>query len=368
MLTVTNQLIVGGSGYGTLEITNGGMVSSGATFVGTGYKGQGAVSVDGSRWQIDSCLTVGEFSGQGRLTVTNAGSVHTSSYLYIGGKGAFSGDVWVDGEGSSIHAGGKLMVGEDGLGTLSITNGASVDSGPSWIGKSQYGKGNVTVDGEGSVWNVRGDLCIGESGRGTLSITNGATVKVDGSLRVRTDSRLNIDLQGTVRVKGNLYFGEGSKLAAGAGATAHIAGLDNASTDPADLASLENLTTIFDAGSDITGTFEVAGKDLGPVIAGFAQNFALGTMQVGGDNAEHIVLVDIFDNQPDWDGSEAMYVKNLVVGPGSVLDLNGLNLYCLNATIASDATIIGGTPIQIPEPATASLLAFGALGLLRRRR
>ena len=76
------------------------------------------------------------------------------------------------------------------------------------------------------------------------------------------------------------------------------------------------------------------------------------------------------------------YVENLILGEGSTLDLNGLNLYCLSYTHSGAA--LGSKngmriwadnngdwhieSIAIPEPTLLSLLAIGGLSLLRRRR
>ena len=85
----------------------------------------------------------------------------------------------------------------------------------------------------------------------------------------------------------------------------------------------------------------------------------------------NVKLVDEFDNQPGWGGAEALYVRRLEIGPGSYLDLNGLNLYYLDGSIGPAALVVlnGGRLVQIPEPAMLGLLGLGgAAGLCRRRR
>jgi hypothetical protein len=95
-------------------------------------------------------------------------------------------------------------------------------------------------------------------------------------------------------------------------------------------------------------------------------------------------LVDEFDNQPDWEGAEALYVKHLFVGRDCQLDLNGLNLYYLHGVVHPHAQILGGVPTQmppgllaefaqlemaaIPEPAALGLILLGGLLLMRRKR
>ena len=162
-----------------------------------------------------------------------------------------------------------------------------------------------------------------------------------------------LDASADIIVAGELYFGTSSTFVAVPGTTIHMttpAEIDffppldgnrfqNYSTNPAALSGLANLTLIFEGGLENPATFEVAGEDRGPDLGGFFENFVLDTLQVGGVDEGSLSLVDLVDNQLDGAGNEALYVKNLIVGPGSHLDLAGLNLYYLSAEIATDAII-----------------------------
>jgi hypothetical protein len=86
-----------------------------------------------------------------------------------------------------------------------------------------------------------------------------------------------------------------------------------------------------------------------------------------------VKLVDAFDNQSDGQlGDESLYLSLLYVGPGSTLNLNGLNLYYQTATIDPSATIVlnGGqlSVLPIPEPSAFALLAIAAISLLAYTR
>ena len=79
--------------------------------------------------------------------------------------------------------------------------------------------------------------------------------------------------------------------------------------------------------------FEVAGKGVGGLLPEFESDFALDTLQIGGfGGVGQVRLVDDFDNQPDFDGSEAVYVDSLIVTNLSLLDLNDLRL-CAAASV-----------------------------------
>ena len=162
-----------------------------------------------------------------------------------------------------------------------------------------------------------------------MNITNGGSVEVGGTLQVDFRGTLNIDSTSSVSVGGSILFKQDSTLTAQEGAEIHMTGatFQNESTNSANLAGLSNLTLIFEGGSEVVDNFEVAGKDEGAVSSAFSvDNFLIGTLQLGGEAAGRIKLVNEYDNQPGWSGTEALYVSNLIMNAGATIDLNGLNL------------------------------------------
>ena len=226
----------------------------------------------------------------------------------------------------------------------------------------------------GGTNRARGTLTIGRGpgSQGSYSMSGGILVATDLFIGGEGEGSMHITGPGAdLTVERTLRFGPHSTFTAIPDTAFHMTGsaFENESTDPAALAGLANLNLIFEGGTTDIDPFEVAGRDIGTAPEGWDLNFELGTLTLGGSaGVGQVVLVDTFDNQPGWDGSEALYVRNLVVGPGSTLDLNGLHLYYLSAQIDPNATIIGGSLTQIPEPTTPTLLALGGLALLRRRR
>jgi hypothetical protein len=174
----------------------------------------------------------------------------------------------------------------------------------------------------------------------------------------------------SLTVRDALTFGPDGRFTAAPGSTVLMRGADfkNYSRDPLALAGLDDLRLVFTGGPDGSmdwATYEVAGKDLGFVRQGWWQNFQMHTLQVGAEEVGRLRLVDEFDNQPGYD-REALYVRYLRVGSGSLLDLNGLNLYYLDGEIASDAVMLGGQPERIASPAWAlpcDLDLDGSVGL-----
>jgi len=180
-----------GTGSGVLNITGGGTVSAYDGHIGYGAEATGEVTVDGagSTWTNSSWVYVG-YSGSGALNITNGGAVSSGGGV-IGDSPGSTGVVTVDGIGSTWDiAGGAFELGDDdgGNGTLDITNGGNVSSEWGYIGYSSGSTGVVTVDGAGSTWTNSKTLSIGnlysDSSNGTLNITDGGLVSVAETLTI----------------------------------------------------------------------------------------------------------------------------------------------------------------------------------------
>ena len=175
-----NPAYVGYTGEGTLEILDGGQVSTASAVVGTFEGSSGRVLVDGAGaiWSIiggggASSDTVAE--GDGEVVVSNGGRVD------------------VDGFDAVLAVGDTITVGSEGQGILTISNGGTVNADAGVIGGydpgfeniADYldpnavlgtGTGRMAVTGLGSTWNSD-VLMVGFSGNGTLDVNEGGRVR-----------------------------------------------------------------------------------------------------------------------------------------------------------------------------------------------
>jgi RHS repeat-associated protein len=127
--------------------------------------------------------------------------------------------------------------------------------------------------------------------------------------------------------------------------------------------SNEDLNYFTFAPAELSGTaqlFEAMGRDLGPVSAGYHDNFAYGTVALG--NNSSVRLVDLSANTSDGK-AEAIYVTTLIMPASATLDLNGLHLYARVAQISG--TVLGGSVQQVPDGGALewSLATPGALSV-----
>ncbi len=176
---------VGNFGQGTLTIQNGGIMnggSSGAITVGSQVGGVGQVTVTGAGSQWNTPYLVVANLGQAAINIQNGGQVN-SGFSNLGNRAGSSGSLSVDGAGSQWNVATAIAVGNNGNGTLNITNGGLVSTNPGCptcdagvVGESSGSKGSVTISGAGSTWKNNGPMSVGESGTGTLSVSSGGLV------------------------------------------------------------------------------------------------------------------------------------------------------------------------------------------------
>jgi len=193
----------------TLDVVLGGAVTSNNAVAGA--RG-GTVHVDGpgSTWNVPDTLIVGR-SGNGEVRLTDGGRLD-SRIAFVGVQLAIftasNGLVSVDGLGST-WSGEQLFIGSDGQGTLSVTGGGQVMSRTGQVGLLSTGTGVVHVHDPGSKWTNSENLYVGVAGTGNLRVYNGGTVAVDGLLSIGPRGTL----QGNSSVLADMH--NGGKVAPG---------------------------------------------------------------------------------------------------------------------------------------------------------
>jgi len=161
---------------GLLQVTQTGSFAVLGTRLG-GKQGEGettSVLVDGagSRFEVNN-------SG-GVLAPIATGGENDFVDTHIGVLG--NGSVLVDGAGSTFDAGSNASIGKNKEGTLTVQNGASyIADGTVRVGAEEGSTGTGTIRGAGTTLSTTGDVFVGESGNGTLTVSDGATVNATGS-------------------------------------------------------------------------------------------------------------------------------------------------------------------------------------------
>lgn len=164
-----------------LIVRDGGWVASQSGFVGNNVGANNnfaLVSGSGSVWSNALNLTVG-FNGVGNRLVIEAGGLAHCNLGKVGDFGsATDNEARVTGTGSRWNVQTDLTIGRLlGGNRLIVSNGAVVWSGNGLIGNISTAPNNqVLVTSAGSVWSNRNDLTVGDFASGNvLQVDNGAT-------------------------------------------------------------------------------------------------------------------------------------------------------------------------------------------------
>lgn len=239
--TTSNPVVqVGNDGTGYLNVLDGArmtLTNSTADFsIGLESTGLGYVNVSNSMLTSPETIVVGQ-SGIGNLNITNGSLVRTyntsrSNYVSIGRNAGSIGTVVVDGSRSTLSTGSTLRVGESGIGSLTIRNGGLVQAvlagtplNPPFppmvgIGLNASGTGHLTVEGSQSMLQLRRDLVVGDLGQGTLTIRNGGLVQITN----KTVASASVGSLGRLELAGGTFDGSSPTVGYGTTVNGYLGG------------------------------------------------------------------------------------------------------------------------------------------------
>lgn len=353
---------------GTLTINNGGVLVSAMngtsiSTIGVGDDADGSiVTVDGSDslWNTQGTSTrlrIGQSAGvdadglRASLRVTGGGKVMAHDLLVNDGATGGAAELVIDGQDnanvpSTVTTNGFTVIGDDGLGRLTISNGGLFETtaGPGAsdgtfdIGGTSNGTGFATVTGAGSTLSVATVLTVGRSSDGALVIADGGTVSNIGDGQVGRDSGANSTViigsttsnESTWNNGASLYFGGDA-----GGAGAPIAAFINAGGR----INVTNNTVIWN------GTVTLGGGTLSTALLEILAlgnfDFVSGTLQFTGsktlDNAAYGDIFGTFSNPTLVADQHLAIVGNAVIS--DPIRVNGGTLSVGTVSTASFANV-----------------------------
>ncbi|HFQ8225505.1 TPA: autotransporter outer membrane beta-barrel domain-containing protein [Citrobacter freundii] len=348
----TTTLTVANLGQGTLTITDSGRVNStGAGVVGTAANSTGTVIVDGtgSQWDLTGTLTTGG-SGTGTMTLTDNARV-TSQGGTIGNAGAGTGTVDVSTGAEWNNGNGTLTVGNSATGTLNIHDTGVVDAAFTLLGGQASGEGTVNVVGPGTVLNA-GALTVAQAGTGTLTVTDGGVVNsTSGTVGYGAGGTGTVDLSGA-----DTQWLNSSSLTVGDSGTGTVTLTDDA--------MLQSLTASLGSAAGSDGTVNVSagavwdnGTDITDIIeVGISGSGTLNVTDSGTVNAGS-TLVGALETgtgsvNVDGTGSALNLSSALTLGYSGTGELTATN----NAIVNSS----GGTLGQLSGSTGTATVSSGA--------
>lgn len=199
------QASVGITSFGSVQVDSGSELQSHTAYLGKVSGSIGRIDVMGqdSAWNNEGALFVGD-DGRGSLTVSDQGLVEAGIVYVAAGNSYAVGTIAVNGPGSHLAVDTHMSVGYRGNGTLGVFDGASIASRSVSLGSRTNSAGSVEVRGAGSLMEIGGfeptdgQLAVGVDGTGKLVIADDAIVAVSHATHVdfRSNSQGEIQFEG----------------------------------------------------------------------------------------------------------------------------------------------------------------------------
>ncbi len=352
----SNPLGAGYIGSGTLTIADGVSVASNSGYLGyrSGSSGTATVTGAGSTWNMGGgTFQVGYSSGStGTANFLNGGSGYAYR-LTVADSAGYTGRLTVDGPGSAFSWGYSAYLGTSGNATMMITNGGHVSGGasasPLYIANNSAGIGKVVVDGAGSTLTVNGNLTVGGSGTGSLSISDGASVNTM-VVYVNSQSLLTVDVGKGSSLTVSSATGVGSsgttRLVAGAGAP-------SGTYTPISAGTISGTVQALGGVWDPTA-HTVTVSDAATALAGRAKTIDLSTTQ-------RLLIVDAPTAKVVGASFQAASTPtNLTF---SATEISGIELSSLQSALAAGQSVLSGWSFSATEGYASGNPVYLSLGI-----
>ncbi len=362
----TSNLWVGFSYSGTFTQQDGTVELTGGLVVGGEFNDDAVYCQEGGTVDATQAVAIGAgMDGLGRYELL-AGAELTTAELVVGGLG--SGELTISG---ATCLAGHLAVGRDfithsdpytwmGDGTVTMDQGAILECDTTTVGDAGIG---TIVNGD-ALHEVDDLLVLGNQPNSSGTYVLHAGRLQAGRLVVGFEGHGELQIvnpAGEIELIELLRFGPDSTLTAADGRIV-LAGVassfDLETTDAAALADLANIELVIETGAGGLSTIEAASLRDG----GFAENFAIGTLALGGLSAPgHAALVDHHDNgQWGTPTPECVFIGELMMDEDSSLDVNGIRLY-LNGDMQdwAEMLIADGAALRRQRPRAGGGLRRG---------
>lgn len=197
---------------GKLLISDGGDIVSRRGLIGdvSGSSGEVVVTGKDSLWQNSERVLVGN-DGAGTLTIENGGKVVSGAFSAVGWGDGSTGTATITGTGSEWKFLEQLDIGSSGKGELTVSDGGKLTGDIVYVGAYGSGEGTLTITGKGSVAALTDDMMVGnDEGQGKLTVSDGALLTsarlVLGNLEDSTGN-VTVTGSGSKIITGNVFVG-----------------------------------------------------------------------------------------------------------------------------------------------------------------
>lgn len=228
----SNAFVAGKTGMGSI-VAAGGIINTGGIGAGIQATGIGTITVTDPRTAIYCTnLTLGS-AGSGTMYVLN-GAAAIASGVELASQAGSTGYLEISGSDSILKGMGALEIGENGDGTLVISNGATVNNSGAYYNGQKFGElglyagstGKVIVTGAGSNWIGTQSISVGVKGHGEMTVEDGGVVTTgylraslsdlhgNGTINVTSGFGLDADIvyDATHGLSQTIGFGNGGSL------------------------------------------------------------------------------------------------------------------------------------------------------------